>query len=277
MHYSLGLGILSWGGGETLKHSLNTYHERDLFSFFQEKVIFLPEQKEFETKIAQDFKLSIFGSKENLGILNGFKALAESLTSDIILLLENDCPLIEDTQEVQRQLAYATQLLHTNQVDIVRLRHRIHAGQDWSVVRKYREYYPDSSASFLQKLYLSCKRLLRPHKAEKLKGWSIYAPESSKKTLFPNEVDYSQEHDSYLTNSAYLPWTNQSILIKRDFFLNTIINYAVNAKTTRRINQFKNLEIEMNSHFWRGGNFKIAIPRGLFTHQRIGDRGYRIQ
>ena len=270
------MGILSWKGGDTLKQSLNSYANANLFSLFDETVIFLPEQGDYETQIAKDFNLKIFGSDKNLGILGGFKALAQSMTADYILLLENDCPLIEDFTEAQKQITLAQSLLDTNQAHIVRLRHREYAGQDWSVVRKYREYYPRMNASVFEKTVCFIKRLMRPQKAERLKGWSIYAPESKGGALFPDCIYYNKENAYYITDSAYLPWTNQSILIKRDFFLSMIIAYAESAGTKRRINGFRNLEIEMNSDFWQKGHFKIAIPKGLFTHRRTGERGYKI-
>ncbi|MFT6072211.1 MAG: hypothetical protein ACJAXL_000746, partial [Alphaproteobacteria bacterium] len=96
------------------------------------------------------------------------------------------------------------------------------------------------------------------------------------RSLFPDAAPYHKEDDYYLVDSAYLPWTNQSILLRREFFLDIIIRYAEMAQTKRRINGFRNLEIEMNSDFWRQGHFKICVPKGLFTHRRIGDRGYKI-
>ncbi len=273
---TIGLGILSWKGGDSLKTSLASYAQENLFSLFDENVIFLPEQRAYETQIAQDFNLKIFGHTQNLGILGGFKALASAMTADYILLLENDCPLIENFAEAKRQIMLGQSLLENGTAHIIRLRHRQYAGQDWSVLRKYRILYPAPNASWLQILKCSLKRSLRPQKAERLKGWSIYAPESLGKSLFPDVVQYYSDDDYYVTDSAYLPWTNQSILMKRDFFLNMIIAYAESADTTRRINGFRNLEIEMNSNFWQQGHFKIAIPKGLFTHQRIDDRGYKI-
>ncbi len=272
----LGIGILSWRGEQSLKASLETYKNNNLFILFDEKVIFLPEQRLQETKIAQEFGLSIFGSQKNLGILGGLKALAESMTSEYILLLENDCPIIENFEEAKRQIHLGMDLLCSNKAHIIRLRHREKAGQDWSVPRKYYQMYPPSKADISRKLWLFTKRLMRPQKARRFKAWSIYTQESKNCSLYPEIVSYNVAHDYYLTDSAYLPWTNKSILINRDFFLKVIIAYAEIANTKRRINGFRNLEIEMNSDFWRFGQFKIAIPRGLFTHQRLDERGYEI-
>ena len=53
----------------------------------------------------------IYGSEKNLGILGGFKALAESLTTDMILLVENDCPLITNLQDAKAQIEHGYDLL----------------------------------------------------------------------------------------------------------------------------------------------------------------------
>lgn len=273
---SLGIGILSWKGGDTLKTSLESYQNQNLFSLFDEKIVFLPEQQEYETQIVKDFGLNIAGHHENLGILGGFKALAESMTSDYVLLLENDCPLIEDFDTAKTQISLAQKLLSQKQAHIIRLRHREHPGQDWSVLRKYRALYPEKSASLITKFICFIKRFIRTQKAKRFMGWSIYSPESQNKSLYPEIITYHGDQGYYLLDSFYMPWTNQSIMIKRQFFLDIIIRYAETANTTRRINGFRNLEIEMNSDFWRNGEFKIAVPKGLFAHQRIGERGYKI-
>ena len=72
-----------------------------------------------------------------------------------------------------------------------------------------------------------------------------------------------------------MPWTNQSILVNRDFFLNKIIPLARSVKTNRHANNLPNLEIELNkTPKWRESGWKIACGPGLFTHERVGDRGY---
>ena len=35
-----------------------------------------------------------------------------------------------------------------------------------------------------------------------------------------------------------------------------------------------NIEIELNKAWWRNQNWKIVVSPGLFTHERLSDRGY---
>lgn len=273
---TLGFGILSWLGYESLENSLSTYKEENFFSLFSESIIFLPQQRLEETELAQSFGLTVYGNENNLGILGGFKALAQSMTSDIILLVENDCPLIVDYENAKKQILYGQSLIETNKVDIVRFRSRTNPGQDWSINRKYSKLYPPAVDSSLKKLNALLFRLSRFYKLSSFDGWSIYINHEEARK-FPHSINYDEENDCYFTDSSHLSWTNQSIMVKKSFFLEKIIAYAEAVPTKRRINGFRNLEIEMNSCYWRKNKFKIAIPQGIFTHHRIGERGYSIK
>ena len=272
---SLGFGVLSWKGAETLAPSLQSYADQNFFSLFDEVVAFLPEQRQEETKIAQHFGMDIYGSEKNLGIL-GVQSTCRFLTTDMILLVENDCPLITNLQDAKAQIEHGYDLLMRQKADVIRFRSREHPGQDWGVNRKYREYYSIGKEGVISVFMKALRRVMRPAKAEKLKGWSVYegAEEAQK---FSDITNYDIAHDCFTVDAAYMTWTNQSIMINRDFFLNNIIDVAEEMETKRRINGFKNLEIEMNSDYWRQSGFKVAIPKGIFTHQRLGDRGYSLK
>lgn len=273
---NISLGILSWRGEHSLYNALESYRKENFFSLFDEVVLFLPEQRPEETMLAQNYPVKIIGHSENLGILGGFKALAQSLSSKNILLVENDCPLICSHQAAQDQIHFAYDLLQKQQADIVRLRSRSKPGQDWGVNRKYRAYYPSKDAGQWEHILKFFKRLLRPQKAQRLKALSLYEnPQEAAE--FSDIIRYNKNQDCYFVSSQNMPWTNQSIMVQRDFFLEKIIAFAEKAPTKRRVNGFKNLEIEMNSPYWRRSDFTIAIPQGIFTHHRVDDRGYIIE
>ena len=69
-------------------------------------------------------------------------------------------------------------------------------------------------------------------------------------------------------------WANLAILVDRDVYLEKIINTAEQIKSTKNINGFKNIEIELNNSWWRNNEFKILIAPGLFKHKRLSHRGY---
>ena len=53
-----------------------------------------------------------------------------------------------------------------------------------------------------------------------------------------------------------------------------IIKKAESIKSSRGPTGFKNVEVELNSSWWRKNEFNIIVAPGLFTHKRLSDRGY---
>lgn len=264
---SIGLSILSWRGADTLALSLESYDAVNLFSLFDEAQIFLPDPDRQVLEVAQAFKLNIETSPKNLGILENMVAAANRLSTDYILMLENDCPLIEPLPEVKRQITKALDLLQNEKNAVMaRLRSVRSPGQAFTGLEKYRRLYDGSFRS----------RLLRTFRSDHLRRLSGYALYDDPASIQRHNAHFEFVGDeTYLVDASIMPWTNQSILIHREFFLTEIIPVARSVKTRRRANNLPNLEIEMNKgDYWRNSGWKIICGPGLFTHERIGDRGY---
>jgi hypothetical protein len=257
---SLGVGILSWGGLDSLRASLESYAREDLFSLFDQALIFLPEMTADGAALANAFELPYEGSKANLGILGGFKALASQLTSDVLLLLENDCPLIEPRVEVTRQLAIARRAVADDEVAVFRMRHAGKPGQKFPAVPKYLRYHGPGGLAAL-------RRTLRPEKARRLAGSAVYV-ETEPEAKFPDLI--RRKAEGWLSVSAEcLPWTNQSVVVRRDFYLGTIVAEAEAHPSGRRVQGFPDVEKEWNAPRWRRSGWRIGVDRGLFTHERV--------
>jgi len=175
-------------------------------------------------------------------------------------------------QAAARQLGRARELIETGAAQVVRLRSRREPGEAFDTADKYRRLYPAGSASALDRFKAATIRTLRPGKAHKLIGTSVYV-ESEPAAKFPGVIEDIGE-GFYLAPTAVVTWTNQSIMIDRRFFLDEIIARAESVEGRRKVNGFKNLEIELNDAWWRSRPWKIALPPGLFTHRRLGSRGY---
>ena len=59
-----------------------------------------------------------------------------------------------------------------------------------------------------------------------------------------------------------------------NFFLKVIIKEAEITDSNKKINGFKNIEIELNKKWWRDKRWNLIITNGLFKHLRVDDRGY---
>lgn len=257
---AVGMGVLSWGGLASLREALESYSREDLFSLFDEVLVFLPEMTDEGAALAREFGLPFAGSPQNLGILGGFRTIAESMTSPILLLMENDCPLIEPRAEAARQIALARDALAREEVAAFRMRHTLHPGQKFPGLAKYARYYGPGVGPAL-------RRALRPGKARRLAGNALYM-ERAPERRFPDL--FTRTAEGWLSvSAACLPWTNQSVMVRRDFYLDTIAAFAEANPTTRTRNGFPGVEKEWNRPRWRNSGWRIGSDRGLFTHERI--------
>lgn len=265
---SVGLGVLSWRGHRSLDVAMATYQKADFFSLFDECMIFLPDPDDDVQKIAKKYPLRIETDPANAGILVGMEEIAKRLKTDYIFFTENDCPLLETRAEADRQITKARELLMSGQAKMARMRHVKNYGETFNIIDKYYRYFPNPDT-----MPAKLRRLLRPEKARRLSGAAIYGCNNPAEK-FPSDITDAGD-GFYLVGTAVMAWTNQSILIERNFFLNAIIPYCKSVPLGRIINGFRSIEIELNrSKFWTKSGWKIACGPGLLTHQRANDRGY---
>jgi len=265
---SVGLGVLSWRGHRSLDAAMATYQKADFFSLFDDCMIFLPDPDKDVQNIAAKYPLRIETDPANLGILAGMEEIAKRLKTDYIFFTENDCPLLEPRDEAERQIKTALDLLGTGQAKMARMRHVKEYGETFNIIDKYFRYFPNPDT-----MAAKLRRAFRPEKAHRLSGAAIYGCDNPAQK-FPNDIT-DASGGFYLVDAAVMPWTNQSILIKRNFFLGTIIPYCKSVPLGRNINGFRSIEIELNrSKFWTKSGWKIACGPGLLTHRRANDRGY---
>ncbi len=262
---SFAIGVLSWKGYDSLENVLNSYKENGLSNMTDHKFVCLPEYTDEGISIVNKYNYKPILVKENLGILGGFKKLAEEMPKGPILLLENDLELVENKKEIYSQLQKSINLLNEHRLIQVRLRSRKDPGEPFVGLSKYKKYWSDNLISKI-------KRHLRPFKARKLIGTSTYYFDEPEK-MHPHIIKKIYK-GFYLVPSSVLTWANLAILVDRDVYLKTIINRAEQTKSKKHINGFKNIEIELNNSWWRKNEFKILITPGLFKHNRLSHRGY---
>lgn len=269
---SISLGVLSWRAPDTLDATLASFADVSFSDLFGQRICLLQDSDAPSREVCDTYNFDAKNLNKNIGILSGFEALARATTQDVILLVENDFRLSASLNAAAEQIKQSLNLLQSDQADIVQLRSRHAPGEPFFVRDKYCQFFPDTTAPFADRLKAGARRLVRPDKARRLRVLATRFDDDAVK-LAPGVLE-DLGNGFHGASSCHLPWTNNPFLVKRRFFLETIIAYANGAQTKRRTNGFKNLEIEMNSAWWRQQNFKIVQAPGLFTHGRIGNRGY---
>jgi glycosyltransferase involved in cell wall biosynthesis len=276
MFASIGVSILSWKASKTLRATLENYYQHNFFSLFSDVCVTLPQASEIDREIVEKYGLRHHTMEDNFGIQANMKIAADQLKTEYILLLENDCPLIECLDEIKSQLEAALEGLQSQSIDVMYLRHRFKRGEQFSGIKKYSRYFEIKQAdeNFLlnedvstdHKIFKLLRRRLNPWKASRLLGNSVFV-EKNPDQLFPKYIRKSPL-GFFVVDSFCLPWTNQSVLLKKSFFL-SLVDYANQHPSSRTVNGFQDLEKPLNSRWWRLQNFKIGIGKGIFTHSRL--------
>lgn len=275
---TVGVGILSWKSHKTLEKSLQSYEEVGFKDFFDQVTIIFQDISEEDKILAEKYGYEYVGINQNLGIQHGHQLIYNNIATDYVLVLENDNPIIEDTATSFDRILQALELLENGTIDIMRLRHRFKFGEGFSL-EKYLEYF---SIQNLHEKYCQdtidynafdnfikpIKRFLRPSKADRLAGYSLYFEKYPDK-LFPEYIKKIEE-DLYSVSSKIMTWTNQSVLLKRVFY-GELLEYAFNNPSSRTANGFQDLEKPLNSKWWRDQNYQIGVGEGIFTHNRFDD------
>ena len=135
------IGLLSWKAHQTLRKTLESYARAGLAKNADEFKIFFNEISEEDRTLAAEFGVECVGDDRNLGIWKGMDACAKALSGDVILLLQNDCPVVASPEETARYMRDGVELIRSGKADMIRLRHRFNQGDGISF-RRFYGYWP---------------------------------------------------------------------------------------------------------------------------------------
>lgn len=232
--------ILSWDNLITLENTLKSYKKSGFLKFSDDITILFQEATEKDRKLAERYRLKYIPLKENIGIGKAFIQLAEYAKYDKILFLENDWELIENKDITFERLKSGLELLNDG-YDVIRYRSRKKPG------------YPLYSSKYKGKeleYYDDWHQCTSPHLLESL-HWLDPSIE------FPDKIQKTGEY--FVTTSRWANWTNNPFLVEKNFYLETMTQFAGESSTFE-----KNI-----AYWWSRQSFKIAQGEGLFMHNDL--------
>lgn len=271
----LGLGILSWRAPKTLAASLATYEAGGLFDLFDELRVFFQEITPEDRDTGTGYGLHVDGSEANLGIEGGVRALVEGTSADLLLLLENDCPLVVDAATAKDTLERAVADMEAHSLPVMRMRSRRRPGENFTRPLKYQRFFPvrdalDTEVEILDvsPLAAAMRRVLRPSKADGFRAEAIHT-ERDPAARQPKAVRRSA-NGNWLSDSRYMNWSNQSVLVRPEFMRDVLLPGVAAHPSKRTIGGAQDIERAANRQWWRD----LAVPigfsdPGLFTHARL--------
>ena len=234
----ISIGILSWHSGQVLVDTLTTYHNNGLFDMVNDVTILFQEVTPQDIQIASHFGIDCIGLQKNIGLGQAFIKLTENAQTDYVLVLEHDWNLIEDKETTYERLQDGVYLLNECPINAIRYRHRAQPGNPhFSFRNKGKEltYYDDEIGA------------TSPHLLDSL-HWLDPSVE------FPDKIQKLGQH--FITTSRWGNWTNNPTMYKKDFYLETVRQFAGDG-----------IALEGNiGKWWVQQQFGVAHGEGLFKH-----------
>jgi len=237
----ISIGILAWKSGQTLVNTLHSYFEREFLHQINDVCILFQEVSEQDKNIAEHFGIPYIGMEENIGIGQGFIKLTEQAKTDNVLILEHDWKLIEDKEITRVRLKSGVDMLNKG-YSCIRYRHRANPGHP-----HFSFQYQGRELDYYDKELEATS----PHLLD-----SVHWTNPAEK--FGDKIQ--KEGEYFVSTSRWGNWTNNPCLYKKDFYLETVSQFAG-----------EGIALEGNiSKWWAQQTYKVAHGEGLFSHKDEG-------
>ena len=237
----ISIGILAWDSGQTLVNTLHSYFEREFLHQVNDVCILFQEASEQDKQIAEHFGIPYIALDNNIGIGQGFIQLTEQAKTDNVLILEHDWKLIEDKETTRVRLKSGVDMLNKG-YSCIRYRHRANPGHP-----HFSFQYQGRELDYYDKELEATS----PHLLD-----SVHWCNPSVK--FDDKIQKDGEY--FISTSRWGNWTNNPCLYKKDFYLETVKQFAG-----------EGIALEGNiSKWWAKQTYKVAHGEGLFSHKDEG-------
>ena len=237
----ISIGILAWDSGQTLVNTLHSYFEREFLHQVNDVCILFQEASEQDKQIAEHFGIPYIALDNNIGIGQGFIQLTEQAKTDYVLILEHDWKLIEDKETTRVRLKSGVDMLNKG-YSCIRYRHRANPGHP-----HFSFQYQGRELDYYDKELEATS----PHLLD-----SVHWCNPSVK--FDDKIQKDGEY--FISTSRWGNWTNNPCLYKKDFYLETVKQFAG-----------EGIALEGNiSKWWAQQTYKVAHGEGLFSHKDEG-------
>ena len=256
----------------TIQRTLEAHARSGLTELGAEFFVYFNALCPEDGQLAQAAGVDYRGSPQIPGIYRGFRAIAEHAARPYVLILENDIVPLEGA-DIAGCLDSCLSDMREHGIKVFCLRSRAFPGQG-GIRRKYARCFEIGDPVNPQiepgkpPVTSRISMLLAHGYLFKFAGTAIYVEKSPEKAQ-PRAVR-KLPSGNYLTDLRFRNWSNQSVLVEREFFLNTICRRVEEKPDPRLIHGHQDIERALNSWWWR----RRREPMGhagarRFTHARM--------
>lgn len=254
-------------------HTLHTWEQNDLPAHISELLFFLngvPSADDFLQKLPilstpkWQSLVRVHASPENLKLGMAIRTMVNMAREDIVLLLEKDWALIEPPAVVNASLSAAKRLIDDDVAQVVRFRHRDRPGAPLHarIMHEGRE-----KQMLSQQSNLYCY----------LHHW-VQDPVKEYPEYFKRCSDREEDSTTWCSIAKYCQWTNNPSMFRKDWFetqlgvkYGEMYNRTIKSDPTSSMLDFEYFT-NWKMDVWNGRDFVVALPKGLFEHQEVGEQ-----
>jgi hypothetical protein len=266
------VGVLSFGAPQTIKAALKAHGESGLIDCVNEFFVYFNAISEEDRRTAEEAGVRCEGSAENSGIYGGFRAIAELAKNPYVLILENDITPLPGAP-VRQCLESCVSDMVEHGIKAFCLKSRREPGEG-AAYTKYRKTFGVRDPLFpgiepREAGALSKLRMFLEHGSiDKFRAASIYC-ERSPETAQARAVR-KLPSGNFATDSGFRNWSNQAVLVERQYFLDVICRRVDEQPDPRLVNGRQDIERALNRRWWRKRRDLMGhAAEGVYTHRRL--------
>lgn len=253
------LSVLTWKSPKTLRRTLESL--APIKGVFEERLVICQESDPEEIAISEELGFTPVKLENNVGIQNGLIECVKRGRNKHVMMMENDIPWVVPDDRAEWFASDCGSFLES--------------GLKLCRMDKFDEIPRKRFARFWGD-HLPMKRtlsgMLRPVQADSIRaevvGLKNFAYEPAMSGFLTKVTD-----TFHITDSSAIFWNNHSLIVEKEFFLNTLVPGVEALPPRRSYNNSPELESTLNCpknrHWWRSQKFKIGISSpGYFGHLR---------
>ncbi len=266
------VGVLSFGALQTISRALEAHRKSGLINCAGEFFVHFNAITAEDRQVAEQAGVHYTGTAENRGIYGGFRAIAEHARNPYVLILENDIVPLPGAR-VRECLESCVSDMIEHGIKSFSLRSRFEPGQGSPHVKYVKTFgvsdpivqglEPHATGAFAK-----LKMLLEHGSIDKFRGASVFcerAPETVQTAAIRKLPS-----GNYLMDSRYRNWSNQAVLVERQYFLDFICRRVEEHPDPRLVNGHQDIERALNRRWWRLRRESMGhAAEGVYTHRRL--------
>lgn len=265
-------GVLSFGAHQTIRRALEAHRESGLMDCTGDFFVYFNAIADADRKIAEGAGVRCAGSPENLGIYGGFRAIAEHARNPYVLILENDVVPLPGAR-VRECIEACLSDMGEHKVKTFCLRSRYCPGEGGPHAKYVKVFglkdpivpgLKPHEATLASKLQM----FLKHGDFDRFRSAAVYCERDPEKVQ-PRAIR-KLPSGNYVTDSRYRNWSNQAVLVEREYFLNVVCRRVEEHPDPRLVNGRQDIERAMNRRWWRRRRDAMGhAAEGVFTHRRL--------